>query len=298
MTPKVAQEWSFEAIGTGWWIGVYESITDEDWHTLQQRITVRIEAFDKVYSRFRDDSLILKIAQKAGTYELPTDSKALFALYRTLYDLSEGLVTPLIGRALSDAGYDAKYSLQSHELQETPAWDAVMTYKNNQLITKQPLLLDFGAAGKGYLVDIVAELLTDAGISQFCVDAGGDMVCRGLAVPLRVGLENPDDFDEVVGVALLQNKALCGSAGNRRAWGKYHHIMDPEALKSPDHIKALWVITDSALLADGLATALFFTTPEKLQARFPFSYVIIYADGRVSHSNDFPGELFTEKHHV
>jgi len=293
--PHVAREWSFAAIGTSWWIGVYEPVSDAVWKALQALVQDRIEAFDKTYSRFRDDSLVTAISHKAGTYRLPPDSAALFSLYAKLYQATNGAVTPLIGQVLSDAGYDAAYSLQSKPLVKPPAWDTAMAYKASVLTAKQPVLLDFGAAGKGYLVDIVAELLQKQGISKYCIDASGDMVCAGLDEPLRIGLENPHDTTEVVGVALLQNRALCGSAGNRRAWGKYHHIMDPALLDSPRHIAAVWVIADSAVVADGLTTALFFVTPEKLQDDFSFSYVIVYADGSVVHSADYAGELFNEE---
>lgn len=291
MTP--ASEWSFEAIGTGWWIGLYQTVDDIE--GLQQAIAERIEAFDKTYSRFRKDSLVTAMSQKAGDYQLPEDSGALFKLYRQLYDASGGRVTPLIGRALSDAGYDADYSLKpkTEDMQTPPNWGDVMTYKLNMLSIQQPLLLDFGAAGKGYLVDIIAALLQACGVTRFCVDAGGDMLCYGLDQPLRIGLENPDDVSQVVGVVQLQDMALCGSAGNRRTWAQYHHIIDPQSLQSPRHIKALWVSADSALLADGLATALFFVEPHKLLAAFSFGYCMIYADGRIERSSNFPAELFT-----
>jgi len=294
MTQQLAHEWSFAAIGTSWWIGVYESLGNKALARLQHQVQERIETFDRTYSRFREDSQVAAIAQKAGTYALPPDSQELFSLYKKLYDATDGAVTPLIGQVLADAGYDAAYSLKSKPLTKPPTWDAAFTYQSNTLRTNRPILLDFGAAGKGYLVDIVAEVLRAHGVSRFCIDAGGDMRCEGLDEPLRIGLENPQDFSEIVGVALLQNKALCGSATNRRAWGTYHHIIDPEALDSPRHIMAIWVIADSALLADGLATALFFVTPEKLLRDFSFSYVIVYADGSVVHSQDYTGELFTE----
>lgn len=291
LTPHA--EWSFEAIGTQWWIGVYEPITHTRLVRLQREVAVRIETFDMKYSRFRADSLVTQIAQQAGEYRLPEDAEPLLAFYRQLYDATAGRVTPLIGQTLSDAGYGANYSLKPGVLHEPPRWDAAMTYRGGLLTTQQTVLLDFGAAGKGYLVDIIANLLQSAGVGQLCVDAGGDMYCVGLGTPLRIGLENPDDPSQVVGVAELSRGALCGSAGNRRAWGDYHHIIDPKLLISPRHIKALWVTADDALTADGLATALFFTTPEVLRKTFTFEQLILYADGSAAASPGFAAQLFT-----
>jgi thiamine biosynthesis lipoprotein len=238
------------------------------------------------------DSLIHKIAKAPGAYTFPPDSKPLFALYRSLYELTDGTMTPLIGQALADAGYDATYSLQPTKLHHPPAWDAVMAFSYPLLTTKEPVLLDIGAAGKGYLVDIVADLLKEAAIAEFCIDAGGDIVVNRPKVTLSIGLEHPGNPSQIIGIATLHNQAICGSAGNRRSWGKYHHIINPSTLESPQHIQATWVVADTALVADGLATALFFTEPARLQHQFAFSYAIVYADNSLTYSANFPAKWF------
>jgi len=291
---KPQHEWSFEAIGTHWWVGVYQPLASQRLTEVKQLVAARIEQFDAVYSRFRDDSLVSDIARATGTYTFPQDGELLFETYRQLYDLTNGAVTPLIGQALSDAGYDTDYSLRPSDITAPPKWDDVMTYHKGVLTTSQPVLLDFGAAGKGYLVDIVASLLHDHGIGQYCIDAGGDMVSRGLGVALRIGLEDPADSSRAVGVVDLHDMALCGSAGNRRSWGIYHHILDPSSLRSPQHVSALWVTAESVRTADGIATALFFVEPEALQKAFTFEYLILYANSRVACSTAFPGDTFSE----
>lgn len=202
-------------------------------------------------------------------------------------------MTPLVGRLLEDAGYDAAYSLeQAAPLVSPPAWDDVMEVGEKDLCIKEPVLLDFGAAGKGYLIDIVAGILEAHGISEFSIDAGGDIIVRGAVQ--RVGLENPLNASEVIGTVDVANQSICGSSGNRRAWGKFHHIMDPRTLASPRHIKALWVVADTTLLADGLSTALFFVEPEALEAKYDFEYTILYPDASFKKSEGFAGEIFTK----
>ncbi len=283
-------EWSFEAIGTQWWIGVYQTVADRT--GLQLAVAERIEQFDKTYSRFRADSLVTRIASKSGNYKFPKDSEKLFGLYRKLYDVTKGAVTPLIGQTLSDAGYNASYSLQPKQLVTPPLWDSVMQFKDRELATSQPVLLDFGAAGKGYLVDLIGEVLQSHKVEQYCIDAGGDMLYHSGNAQMQIGLEHPTEPGQVIGVAELQNQALCGSAGNRRAWAGYHHILNPFTLHSPSDILAVWVVANSVLLADGLTTALFFAKPDILQS-FMFSYVIVYADQSVVYSDDFSGEIYT-----
>jgi thiamine biosynthesis lipoprotein len=284
----------FEAIGTSWQIDIQNNLSQDAEVVLLQKIKERIDIFDRNYSRFRADSLVTLMSQKEGEYALPADAELMIDTYRKIYEATNGLVTPLIGKVLSDAGYDAEYSLIEKEMSPAPAWDKVMDWNAPILSLKESALLDFGAAGKGYLVDIVSEILEDYGITSYCVDAGGDIRQRNAADEvLRVGLENPVEFSEIIGVANVLNRSLCGSAGNRRKWGRFHHIIDPHKLESPKEILAIWTMADTTLVADIATTGLFFVPPEKLLPYFQFEYLIVREDFSIEKSNNFSGEVFT-----
>jgi len=281
----------FEAIGTHWQIDLPKDIAPGEETRVRILIDERIEEFDKNYSRFRDDSLVTEMSKRAGEYTLPEDAKPMMDLYEKMYRITGGLMTPLIGQVLVDAGYDAEYSLQPKPLTAPPAWDDVIDYHFPTLTLKKPVLLDFGAMGKGYLIDIVGELLERNGIREYTIDAGGDIRHTG-GEPLRVGLENPLDFTEALGIATIADQSICGSAGNRRAWANYHHIMNPATLSSPTDILAVWATAKTTLLADALTTALFFTDYKILHQHFPFEFLLIKADASVYYSPYFPGETF------
>jgi len=291
---KATLDLRFEAIGTAWSVEVYEAVSALAARQIEQAVMARIEEFDRNYSRFRPDSLVAKMAAQAGDFELPADAEPLFDIYHQLYQLTDGRFTPLIGQALSDAGYDTDYSLKPRPLVAPPAWEVALDYKFPQLSLRRPALLDVGAAGKGYLVDLVSELVESFGLTNYCVDAGGDMRHRGSgSEPMRVGLEHPADPAQVVGVVELTNASLCGSAGNRRAWGEYHHILNPQTLSSPRHIQAVWVTAATTLLADALTTALFLVDAASLTRYYDFEYALIAADSTAWQSTAFPGEFFT-----
>jgi thiamine biosynthesis lipoprotein len=284
----------FEAIGTVWNIDVVTGNNTITATALLAAIKRRIAEFDKHYSRFRQDSLVTKMAKQAGDYELPPDARPLFDMYEQLYKISGGLMTPLIGSVLEQAGYDAAYSLQPKQLNQAPSWDETLVYDFPRLLVKRPALLDLGAAGKGYLVDIVGDLLRARGFESFCIDAGGDSLQRGMPeAENKIGLEHPDDPTQVIGIATVNNQSLCGSAGNRRAWGNFHHIINPRTLSSPRRLAAVWVTADNALLADTLSTALFFVSPEILQKHYAFEYAIMQADNSLRYSTAFPAVFFS-----
>ena len=285
---KPKHRFSFEAIGTTWSIDIYGQFNDQLKHTLINRI----EQFDHNYSRFRNDSLVSRMSEKAGTYDLPEDADAMVCLYEKLYQITDGQVTPLVGDLLADAGYDKNYSFKPRSLHTPERWEDALEYKTGKLKLLKPVLLDFGAVGKGYLVDIVAAILEKHGVESFCIDASGDLLCKNLERPEIIGLEHPDAVGSVIGTIELQNGALCGSAVNRRAWQKYHHIMNPKTLHSQEGIKAVWVQATTTTVADGLSTALFFCDPTKLSEHFTFDYALVRSDNSVEYSPNFAGSFF------
>lgn len=283
-----APSWRFEAIGTPWQIDTDLALGSD----LRGRIERRVEDFDRTWSRFREDSLVSAIAATPGRYELPPDAERLFSLYGTLDALTGGAVNPLVGGSLDRLGYDHAYSLTpSGPPVAAPPWSSV-EWAPPHLSTSEPVAIDIGAAGKGCLVDSVADILLTAGVDRFTVDASGDMVHRGSA-PIRVALEHPGDPDLAIGVAELGDGALCASAVNRRVWGDdLHHVLDARTGEPVADVVATWVVSRSAIVADGLATALFFASTERLAEVFDFRYVRMRASGQVECSADFEGEIF------
>ncbi|OPC69897.1 hypothetical protein BAZ12_08715 [Elizabethkingia miricola] len=291
--------YEFEAIGTQWYIGTEEPLKT----SVKQRLHQRIDVFDKTYSRFRSNSLITTIATATtgGKFQFSEDASPLFELYDKLHRITEGKVEPLIGSELELLGYDAKYSLQAnpqagyfHSDKQLPDWKKDVLREGNCLITERPVTIDVGAAGKGYLVDILSEILIEENINEFVIDGGGDIRHKG-DTEYIIGLEHPANREMVIGTAPLKDSAICASASNRRKWGNdLHHILNGRTGKPVEDVIATWVIAENALIADGLATALFFVGAEKLQPFFNFSTVRVFNDMSIDVSENFHGTLFTK----
>jgi len=296
----VYSSFRFGALGTQWEIATGEPLDDR----LRQLILKRIDDFERTYSRFRDDSLVAHIAaaHEGGRFLFPEDSTVLFDLYDRLYEATGGAVDPLVGRRLELLGYDRTYSLtpapaavREAEALARPTWSSDVIRDGTTVVTRAPLVIDVGAAGKGYLVDLVSEMLRTAGVTDYVIDGSGDLRHSGQP-PIRVGLEHPFDPALVIGVSNLRDAALCASAVNRRAWADgLHHVLDARTGHSVHHVVATWVVAEDAATADGLATALFVTAPERLAETFSFAYVRMFADGRAEVSENFDGDVFFEE---
>lgn len=286
MPPEVLSRVTFEAIGTRWEIDTREPLTEVERSGLDELI----DEFDCTYSRFRDDSLVAQLEKDAGTWTFPDDAVALVELYRSLYRATDGAMTPLVGPSLESLGYGRDLTLEPGSARASEKWDDAMSWNGSTVSTTRGVGLDVGAAGKGLLVDHVSDFLSAH--HPVLVDASGDMRYRG-AEPIRVALEHPYDARRAIGVVELAGGALCASATNRRAWGDgLHHVLDGRTGLPVREVAATWVMAPTAMVADALATALFFVGPERLADVADFSYVRMFTDGRAEYSPTLSGEIF------
>lgn len=289
---RVLHTLRFDAIGTAWQIDSGVLLTPRQTAEVHRLV----EEFDRAYSRFRADSLVTRLAEDGGEIVFPDDLPPMIAVYDDLFDATAGAMTPLVGGSLAQLGYDAQYSLRpSGPPIGSPDWRRSVSVTGSTISAERPVLLDFGAAGKGYLVDLVADLLSEMGVAEVTIDASGDLLHRAEGT-LRVALEHPYDRAKAIGVLEVGSGAICGSASNRRTWGDgLHHVLDGLTGEPVDEVAATWAVADDALHADALATALFFADAATLSERtgWRFDAVRMLTDGRVETTADLPGEVFT-----
>jgi thiamine biosynthesis lipoprotein len=131
------------------------------------------------------------------------------------------------------------------------------------LFLSQPgMRLGFGAIGKGFAADRAAEALLAAGVKNFIVGAGGDLIARGSrgGAPWQVGIRDPRGTG-LLAVSSISNRAIATSGdyeqfisiGGRR----YSHILDPRSGKPVSGLTSVTVFSTRAADSDALATALF-----------------------------------------
>ncbi len=78
---------------------------------------------------------------------------------------------------------------------------------------------------KGWAAERAAVCLAELPDTDFCLSAGGDIICRTLdptAMPWRIGIEDPHDPSRHVGVVPLQTGAVATSGSSHRG----AHIVD------------------------------------------------------------------------
>jgi thiamine biosynthesis lipoprotein len=116
--------------------------------------------------------------------------------------------------------------------------------------------LDPSALVKGWAVQRAAERLSAAGVPDFCVTAGGDVLTRGLAgpgTPWRVGIQHPLDRQAIAAVVEARDLAVATSAAYERG----EHIVDPLSGRPPRGVLSVTVTGPDLGTADAYSTAAF-----------------------------------------
>lgn len=305
------------ALGTGIIISSSKPIPQH----VQKRIRAFVEEYEHTLSRFRADSLVSRMAcaDDGGDFEFPEWAGPLFTLYSEFYAATHGAFDACIGADLLALGYNNSVQFvpksAASASDDSDSWSNYrralpVTWGNISrdcgsatLRTNQPVQLDFGAAGKGYFVDLVTQIIKEelSGDSpsnsdsradfDFLVNAGGDMrACFSEENnQIKVALENPFDTTQAVAVASIASGALCASSSARRRWkvkeasylgkdasGFESNLIATHLINALDGIPACdlcasWVYITAktcdfpTAYADALATALFVSQENNLQ---------------------------------
>jgi FAD:protein FMN transferase len=110
--------------------------------------------------------------------------------------------------------------------------------------------LDPSGFVKGWSVDRAAALLDAAGVRQYSISAGGDVLVRG---SWRVGIQHPLERQAVAAVVEATDLALATSGEYARG----RHVLDPHTGEPPAGILSVTISGPDLATADAYATAAF-----------------------------------------
>jgi thiamine biosynthesis lipoprotein len=206
------------------------------------------------------DESIFQVLNKAVEFSRLTDGA---------FDIT---VAPLID--LWNAAADANELPTKEDIQaamEKVGSDKLILDPNQKTVqfAVEGMKLDLGGIAKGYAIDKAIQAIQQVGALGAMVDVGGDI--RVFGKPPRnkrywsIGLQDPQDTSDTIlpGSYLLVLKvkdAAVTTSGDYRRFvtiqgQKHSHIIDAATGQSARDMSSVTIITDTALKADALATA-------------------------------------------
>ncbi len=123
--------------------------------------------------------------------------------------------------------------------------------------------IDLGAIAKGYASEEVESYLRDNNITDFIINAGGNVI---VGTPSKkekfsIGIKNPEIKNDIYKTIYGKNISVVTSGSYERFYEydnvRYSHIIDPDTLYPANKFLSVTVISKSSSIADILSTTLF-----------------------------------------
>ncbi len=162
---------------------------------------------------------------------------------------------------------------QWEEARQKSGWKLLELDTGKQAIrfTTPGVRFDFGAIGKGFVVDRIAEKLDEIGIERFVVNASGNMRIGKAPKDSQgwpIAIDIPPTEAKDAGAQLLRTRiSQCGIATSGDRWQRFpnapgeakgnysSHIVDPSTNMGISGRQSVTIIAESAADADAAATA-------------------------------------------
>jgi len=256
--------------------GTYYTIRYEATEDLADSIDAALKAFDNSLSMFNPHSTLSVINANRDTV---TDAffESMFSEAERVYRLSEGAFDITVAPLVNLWGFGFKNRVHVTEEQVDSARALVdfsrISLNNHRLTKADPrIMIDAGAVAKGQSCDMIADLLARNGSTNFLVEIGGEIVCKGANAKgdkWRIGITKPVDdnggkssansesLQEIISVSDI----CMATSGNYRNFyydgeQKRSHTIDPRTGHPVQHsLLSATVISSSCMRADALATA-------------------------------------------
>lgn len=257
----------------------YEATTD-----LHDTIKATLQAFDNSLSMFNPSSTLSAINANRDTTtdlyfeQMWCEAQRVHALSDGAFDIT---IAPLVnfwgfgnkGRANTRDSIEVAYTIDS--LQQLIGLEKVQLIDHHIVKSDPRIMLDGGAVAKGQACDLIAQLLTEEGCTNYLVEIGGEIVGQGTnsrGEPWRVGISRPDDDpsgQQEIQEIIATSDICMATSGNYRNFyydgnEKRSHTIDPRTGYPVQHsLLSATVVSSSCMRADALATACMVLGAEK-----------------------------------
>jgi FAD:protein FMN transferase len=255
-----------------------------DAEKLKEKIEKRLLEINRSMSTFQAESEISRfngLTVPGEKFPASNDFLAVFETSETIHRLTggawDGTVLPLVrlwGFHRSGGKARVPESEEVARLLPDIGFHNIRREDRHLFKNRGGVTLDLASIAKGYGVDAVAALLTEAKLSDFLVEIGGDLYASGVRIdgtPWRIGINMPDKdapIDQVYRSIPLSGKGMATSGDYRNFFeieGKrYSHVLDPRSgYPVSNGVLSVSVTAGNCTFADGLATALMVLGPEE-----------------------------------
>lgn len=249
-----------------------------------------LDRCELLFSHWRDDSVLSRFNAHPGTewFEVPAELvQALETLHRIAGE-TDGVLDPTCAPLIDAWGFGRRDTGQPPpeppgdaaivDLLSRCGWHQLDWRSTGPALRKRrpDVRLNLASIVEGFVLDQLRPRLLQAGLTQFLLELGGEVLAVGRAPngsPWRVGIQAPGQpSGESLQTLSLENACAATSGSyreQRRLNGEsINHLIDPRTGRPVRHQAiSVTVVDASAARADALATALMILGPEHGRAK-------------------------------
>lgn len=247
-------------------------------------------AFDQVFAEFArleklmstwvPDSDLVRVNQSAGVraVQVSAEVRNVLQTSRQISEWTNGKFDVTFGVLFGLWKFDHDQDNVMPDMREVRRRLPLIDYRAVEIdeaagtvfLARKAMSIHLGGIGKGYAVDRGAEMLRQRGVRDFMIQSGGDIYVAGLkdGRPWRLGIQDPrGPANRVFAELDLSDGTFSTSGDYERSFIKdgrrYHHILDPATGEPARGARSVTIVTNRAVIADGLSTGVFILGSEK-----------------------------------
>lgn len=227
---------------------------------------------NKSMSTYISNSDISKL-NRNESFRVDTHFINVFEASKEIFKTTKGMFDPTIGAVVNawDFGPEGNIvqidSLKIDSLMMSVGLNKVTLEDTMVKKKNKHTYLDFNAIAKGYAVDVIAQFLDSMDITDYLVEIGGEIRCKGINrinhKSWSVGIDWPnfDGSQAVLKTISLENTSMATSGTYRKFkidsdGNRYAHIIDATTgYPSKTNILSVSVLATNCMIADAYATS-------------------------------------------
>lgn len=270
-------------MGTGYSVKITDLPPEIELQRLERDIARLLEEINGLMSTYQEDSELSRFNRSRRTDWIAVSPELVYVVKEAqrVSRLSGGAFDVTVGPLVNLWGFGPSVSFpEMPSAAQIAAARKRVGFKWLQIRSSPPALrkerediyVDLSGIAKGYGVDRVAEFLEAQGIHNYLVDIGGEERIKGhssLGEAWRIAIAQPVPGEPRVQCIIELDSGGLATSGNYRNYfeqeGKrYSHIIDPRTGWPISHqLASVTVLSDTAMRADALATALMVLGPKQ-----------------------------------
>ena len=248
---------------------------------------------ESLLTRHRSDSPLGVLNSQGSLSDVPAELSALLDMSGKIHTLSAGAFDPTVLPVLEALEKNAAAD-ELARLRAKIGFEKIVRCGTLRVEGGMSVTLD--GIAKGYIAQRMSDALSLAGCANHLVNAGGDIVARGMSpggAPWQVAVEDPAKQGRYPAVLNIADRALATSGVYEKPFAADNgsHLIDP-ASSCRLQCASASVLAPAGAQADALATAFSIMLPARSLAaagRLPgVEALLVMQDGRILKSAGWP----------